>query len=104
MRPSPRTPVRAFNSEAARAASAGVVRATSARRLVLYAINTPARFSNGVTSNFGALQRFYRAVDAIWRKWLSRWSQRGAISWVRWHALRKVFVLPLPSIEHRYAT
>lgn len=58
----------------------------------------------GVTSNFGALQRFYRAVDVTWRRWLSRRSQRGAISWVRWNALRKVFVLPLPRIANRYAT
>lgn len=58
----------------------------------------------GVTSNFDALQRFYRAVDVTWRRWLSRRSQRGAISWVRWNALRKVFVLPLPRIANRYAT
>lgn len=58
----------------------------------------------GVTSNFDALQRFYRAVDVAWRRWLSRRSQRGAISWVRWNALRKVFVLPLPRIANRYAT
>ena len=58
----------------------------------------------GVTSNFDALQRFYRAVDVTWRRWLSRRSQRGAISWVRWNVLRKVFVLPLPRIANRYAT
>lgn len=58
----------------------------------------------GVTSNFGALQRFYQAVDMIWRRWLSRRSQHGVITWDRWHALRKVFVLPPPRIIHRYAT
>ena len=57
----------------------------------------------GVTSNYDALARFRHEVDAIWRKWLSRRSQKGFVSWTAMHWLQERFPLPPPRIVHRYA-
>jgi len=58
----------------------------------------------GVTPNFAALARLAYEVTRIWRKWLSRRSQRSIISWQQMYALLKRFPLPPPRIVHRYAT
>ena len=54
----------------------------------------------GITSNFGPLQRFAREVRAIWRKWLSRRSQRGLLTWERYNELLERHPLPRPRIIH----
>jgi RNA-directed DNA polymerase len=58
----------------------------------------------GVTSNYAALSRLREEVRNIWRKWLSRRSQRAAQSWTAMLSLLKRFALPPPRIVHRYAT
>ena len=58
----------------------------------------------GVTSNYDALSRLRDEVRNIWRKWLSRRSQRAAQNWTAMVALLKRFPLPPPRIVHRYAT
>jgi len=58
----------------------------------------------GVTSNSDALGRFYHEVKAIWRKWLSRRSQKGFINWKAMYRLMERFPLPRPRIVHRYGT
>jgi group II intron reverse transcriptase/maturase len=58
----------------------------------------------GVTSNYAALSRLREEVRNIWRKWLSRRSQRAAQSWTAMLSLLKRFSLPPPRIVHRYAT
>ena len=58
----------------------------------------------GVTSNIDALLRIAHEVKAIWRKWLSRRSQRAALSWSAMHALLRRYRLPSPRIVHRAAT
>jgi RNA-directed DNA polymerase len=58
----------------------------------------------GVTPNSAALARLRYEVERIWRKWLSRRSQRGFISWKAMTELLKRFPLPRPRIVHRYAT
>jgi RNA-directed DNA polymerase len=58
----------------------------------------------GVTSNSAALGRLLYEVRRIWRKWLSRRSQRSFISWKAMHELLKRFPLPRPRIVHRYGT
>jgi RNA-directed DNA polymerase len=58
----------------------------------------------GVTSNFAALARLLYEVKRIWRKWLSRRSQRSFLNWKAMHALLKRQPLPQPRIVHRYAT
>ena len=54
----------------------------------------------GITGNFEALKAFRRQVERIWRKWLSRRSQRGYLSWARYKALAKRFPLPPARIVH----
>jgi RNA-directed DNA polymerase len=58
----------------------------------------------GVTSNGAALSRLREQVRNVWRKWLSRRSQRAALSWNRMLALLKRYSLPQPRIVHRYGT
>jgi len=54
----------------------------------------------GITGNFEALQAFRWQVHRIWRKWLSRRSQRGYLSWERFGALMKRFPLPRARVVH----
>ena len=58
----------------------------------------------GVTSNYAALSRLRGEVRNVWRKWLSRRSQRAALSWNTMLALLKRYPLPQPRIVHRYGT
>jgi len=54
----------------------------------------------GLTGNFSALARFYEAVRRIWRKWLSRRSQRGYLDWARFRSLSQRYPLPRPVVVH----
>ena len=58
----------------------------------------------GVTSNYAAFGRLGYEVKAIWRKWLSRRSQKGLLRWDAMHRLLERFPLPRPRIVHRYGT
>lgn len=58
----------------------------------------------GVTSNGGALARLSYETMAIWRKWLSRRSQKAFVSWERMLRLLERYPLPPPRIVHRYGT
>jgi RNA-directed DNA polymerase len=58
----------------------------------------------GVTSNYAALARLHHEVKSIWRKWLSRRSQKAALNWNAMFVLLKRFPLPPPRIVHRYGT
>jgi hypothetical protein len=58
----------------------------------------------GVTSNFDALARLWHETKAIWRKWLSRRSQRAFLDWRAMHRLLRRFPLPSPRIVHRAST
>jgi RNA-directed DNA polymerase len=54
----------------------------------------------GITGNAEALSRFKRFIERIWRTWLSRRSQRGALSWDRFTAILRRFPLPQPRVVH----
>lgn len=54
----------------------------------------------GITGNFPALSRFYRATEAVWRKWLDRRSHRGQMTWDRFWRMKKRYSLPPPRIVH----
>jgi len=54
----------------------------------------------GITGNHPALSRFYRASEAVWRKWLNRRSHRGQMTWERFWRLKKRYPLPPPRIVH----
>jgi group II intron reverse transcriptase/maturase len=58
----------------------------------------------GITGNYVALARLLNEVTAIWRKWLSRRSQNGAVTWIQMRGLLKRHPLPPPRIVHRYGT
>jgi group II intron reverse transcriptase/maturase len=58
----------------------------------------------GITSNYAALARLLYEVRRIWRKWLSRRSQRSRLNWPQMERLLERYPLPQPRIVHRYAT
>jgi RNA-directed DNA polymerase len=54
----------------------------------------------GITGNYKALHRFYEAIKRIWKKWLSRRSQRGYLDWERFGRLLRHYPLPRPKVVH----
>jgi RNA-directed DNA polymerase len=58
----------------------------------------------GVTGNSKQLGRLRHGVIRLWRKWLSRRSRNGYLSWVKFAGkVLQVFPLPKPKIVHRYS-
>ena len=57
----------------------------------------------GITGNYEALHRFRERVTSIWRKWLSRRSQKGHVSWERMRELLKHYPLPRARIQKPYS-
>jgi hypothetical protein len=55
----------------------------------------------GIIGNFEALRRFRFWVIRAWRKWLSRRSGRGLVTWERMLALQERYPLPEPRIVQR---
>jgi len=53
----------------------------------------------GITGNFRALRSLRHRVCGVWRKWLSRRSQRARISWVGMIRLLVRYPLPQPRIR-----
>jgi RNA-directed DNA polymerase len=54
----------------------------------------------GITGNSRALANLRYAVLGIWRKWLSRRSWAGWLSWLRFERVRECFALPPPIVVH----
>lgn len=54
----------------------------------------------GITGNFEALAAFAREVQTVWRKWLSRRSQKAWMSWERFALLLAHYPLPKPRVVH----
>jgi RNA-directed DNA polymerase len=54
----------------------------------------------GITGNSRALATLRYVVTGIWRKWLSRRSWAGYLSWLRFERLRESFPLPPPIVVH----
>jgi len=52
----------------------------------------------GITGNFRGLKRFKEEVQVIWRKWLSRRSQRARMNWERYHGLLTNYPLLPPVV------
>jgi RNA-directed DNA polymerase len=53
----------------------------------------------GITGNFRALCSFRYRVCGMWRKWLSRRSQRARVSWEKMNRLLERYPLPQPRIR-----
>jgi group II intron reverse transcriptase/maturase len=54
----------------------------------------------GITGNYDALARVWHEVKGIWKKWLSRRSQKARIPWERMHELMRIFPLLPPRAVH----
>lgn len=52
----------------------------------------------GITGNFLRLKLFKEAVQAIWRKWLNRRSQRARVHWDRFHEMLRRYPLSPPRV------
>lgn len=58
----------------------------------------------GITGNYPALHNFYIRVIDLWRKWLSRRSQRAWISIERMERLLEHYPLPTPRLRTSVVT
>jgi hypothetical protein len=54
----------------------------------------------GITGNAAALGRFHYEVQRLWKRWLSRRSQRSYIDWPRFAARLERYPLPPPKAIH----
>jgi len=54
--------------------------------------------SYGITGNSEALSNFYNETKRTWRKWLSRRSQRGYLSWDKFTKFLRHYPLPTPIV------
>src|SRR5205085_681121 len=54
----------------------------------------------GIRANFRCLEQFYRGTLCLWRKWLSRRSQKAYLSWEKFNRILKRHPLPKPWITH----
>jgi hypothetical protein len=54
----------------------------------------------GIRANFACLRQFYRGVLLLWRRWLSRRSQKAYLSWEKYLRLLQTYPLPTPWITH----
>ena len=57
----------------------------------------------GISGNYERLATLPYQVARIWRKWLSRRSNKRSLPWVAFAGILKLFPLPQPRIVHRYA-
>jgi group II intron reverse transcriptase/maturase len=55
----------------------------------------------GRPGNSRSLKQFFEEVGKIWKKWLSRRSSKGVMSWKHMHLLEERFALPPPRITRR---
>lgn len=56
----------------------------------------------GIRLNYKMLYRVYSQTIKAWRFWLSKRSQKSAISWDKFSRLLKKFPLPMPRIVHSF--
>lgn len=52
----------------------------------------------GICANYGCLKQFYMGIKRLWRKWLSRRSQKAYLSWEKYLRILKTYPLPMPWI------
>lgn len=56
----------------------------------------------GRPTNYRGILKFYRGVQHIWRRWLSRRTRGGPISWEKYNAILRRHPLVLPRIMHAW--
>lgn len=52
----------------------------------------------GLTCNSASLERYYKTVRRIWRRWLSRRSQKATLGWTNFERLLQRYTLPPPVV------
>jgi hypothetical protein len=57
----------------------------------------------GISGNYERLATLPHQVARIWRKWLSRRSNKRSLPWIAFAGILELFPLPQPRIVHRYA-
>ena len=57
----------------------------------------------GRPTNYRGILKFYRGVQHIWRRWLSRRTRGGPISWEKYNAILRRHPLLSPRIMHAWA-
>jgi group II intron reverse transcriptase/maturase len=55
---------------------------------------------HAVRMNYRALKIACEEAERAWRRWLSRRTWKGKVSWEQFHAIRRVWPLPRPRILH----
>lgn len=58
----------------------------------------------GITGNAKRLSQFLFQAKKIWRKWLSRRSQRAYLSWEEFNRMLERCPLPPPRVRHKYTS
>ncbi len=58
----------------------------------------------GVSENYRCIEKFYRHVIRLTKKWLNRRSQKKAMSWEKMTKYLELYPLPKPSIRHNFYT
>jgi group II intron reverse transcriptase/maturase len=56
----------------------------------------------GVRSNYRSLGMVYDHARKLWRKWLSRRSQKAYLNWEKFEIIQTKFSLPMPRIIHQF--
>jgi RNA-directed DNA polymerase len=56
----------------------------------------------GISGNYKRLADFRYEARRIWRKWLSRRSNKSRVTWDDFSRIEKRFPLPQPKIVHGY--
>jgi len=57
----------------------------------------------GRPTNYRSIRQFYRVVQCIWRKWLSRRTRGRGLTWERFNAILRQYPLLPPRITHTWA-
>ena len=57
----------------------------------------------GRPTNYRSIRQFYRVVQCIWRKWLSRRTRGRGLTWERFNAILRQYPLLPPRITHAWA-
>jgi len=56
----------------------------------------------GIRGNYKCLEVVYEHTERAWKRWLSRRSHKGKVTWEKFEQMRKIMPLPKPKIYHNF--
>lgn len=56
----------------------------------------------GVRGNYKSLEVVYEHTERAWKRWLSRRSHKGKVTWDTFELMREIMPLPKPRLYHRF--